>query len=197
MKIVIEQDQDPMETPRGWENLGVMVCFHSRYNLGDETDLKQSMFEGWEELEAHLLRPCDEENDDLGPGVGATHVLPLYLHDRSGITMNTTGFTGGWDSGQVGFIYALEAQRVALGIAKENVEEQLRLEVQTYDQYLTGDIWGYSILDDEDDDHEVDSCWGLFGREYAEEMAEEALRDALTDSFENRMKEKSIERSMI
>lgn len=33
-------------------------------------------------------------------------VLPLYLYDHSGITMNTTGFSCPWDSGQVGWIYA-------------------------------------------------------------------------------------------
>lgn len=182
MKIVIEQDQDPLESPREWENLGVMVCFHRRYNLGDETDLKQSMFEGWEELEKHLR---EEE--------GAICVLPLFLFDHSGITMNTTGFSCGWDSGQVGFIYVTAATMKTTGVQEADVEEQLRLEVATYDQYLTGDIWGYRILDDVGE--EMDSCWGLYGREYAEETAKEALRDALTDSFEDRMKEKSIERS--
>ena len=29
-------------------------------------------------------------------------ILPLYLHDHSGLTMNTSGFHCPWDSGQVG-----------------------------------------------------------------------------------------------
>ena len=33
-------------------------------------------------------------------------ILPLYLYDHSGITMNTCGFSCPWDSGQVGWIYA-------------------------------------------------------------------------------------------
>lgn len=32
-------------------------------------------------------------------------ILPLYLYDHSGITMNTCGFSCPWDSGQVGWIY--------------------------------------------------------------------------------------------
>ena len=35
-------------------------------------------------------------------------MLPLYLYDHSGITMNTTGFSCPWDSGQVGWIYAFK-----------------------------------------------------------------------------------------
>lgn len=32
-------------------------------------------------------------------------ILPLFLYDHSGITMNTSGFNCPWDSGQVGIIY--------------------------------------------------------------------------------------------
>ena len=33
--IKIERDGDA-ESPREWDNVGTMVCWHSRYNLGDE-----------------------------------------------------------------------------------------------------------------------------------------------------------------
>jgi hypothetical protein len=33
--IEVEQD-DNTESPREWDNLGTMICFHSRYNLGDK-----------------------------------------------------------------------------------------------------------------------------------------------------------------
>ena len=47
-------------------------------------------------------------------------------------------------------------------------------EVKTYDQYLTGDVWGYII---EDDSGEVlDSCWGFFGHDYCEEEAKAQLK---------------------
>ncbi|MHC4619185.1 MAG: hypothetical protein ACYTEQ_15685 [Planctomycetota bacterium] len=60
MKVRIEQDPDA-ESPREWDNLGIMVCFHGRYTLGDDADthgLKSEYFDGWAELEAHLRRPC-------------------------------------------------------------------------------------------------------------------------------------------
>lgn len=169
MKVRIEQDIDPM-SPREWDNLGIMVCFHGRYNLGDETDLKSSMFDGWDGLRQHL------ENEE-----GATHILPLYLYDHSGITMRA-GDPGdfravdsaGWDWGQVGFIYATKETMKLIGTAPEDVEDVLRGEVAVYDQYLRGDVWGY-IIEDEDGEH-LDSCWGFFGREHVEEEAESARR---------------------
>lgn len=162
LTLRIEQDEDPM-SPRDWDNLGIMVCFHNRYGLGDKTDLKESMFDGWKELEKHLR----EEEE-------ATHLLPLFLYDHSGITMNTTGFSCGFDSGQVGFIYATQKTIETLGVPLDDVEKQLRQEVETYDQFITGNVWGY-IIEDEDGEH-VDSCWGFFGREHVEAEAAKALK---------------------
>ena len=38
-ELKIVQDTDP-ESPRTWDNLGTMVCFHKRYELGDKTDYR-------------------------------------------------------------------------------------------------------------------------------------------------------------
>jgi hypothetical protein len=37
----------------------------------------------------------------------------------------------------------------------------LEIEVKTYDQYLTGDVYGYVVKDP--DGNCVESCWGFFG----------------------------------
>jgi len=88
------QDEHP-ESPRKWDNLGTMACFHRRYTLGDEDiPFSSDDFNGWDEMEAYIYKELK-----------ALIVLPLYLYDHSGITINTTGFSCRWDSGQVGFIY--------------------------------------------------------------------------------------------
>jgi hypothetical protein len=108
--------------------------------------------------------------------------LPLYLYDHSGITMNTTGFSCRWDSGCVGFIYVTKEQvrkeynvkRITKDIV-DKVTKVLQGEVKTYDQYLTGDVYGYRIskveVCDKGCEHkeEVDSCWGYYGMESVEE----------------------------
>ena len=83
--IQIYQDSNPT-SPREWDNLGTIYCKHRRYDLGD----KHTM--GLEEIISLIKR-----KDVLS--------LPLYLYDHSGITINTTGFSCPWDSGQVGYIF--------------------------------------------------------------------------------------------
>lgn len=83
-------------------------------------------------------------------------MLPLYLYDHSGITIGTGPFGCPWDSGQVGFIYVEWEKAVReYGLTDERfptieekvkrVEEALRAEVKVYDQYLTGDVYGFEV----------------------------------------------------
>ena len=155
-KIIIKYDEDPMD-PRSNDNIGKMICFHKRYDLGDNHDYDSNDYSGWDELREQLIK--DFRNDVI---------LPLYLYDHSGITMNTTGFSCRWDSGQVGFIVVDREMLLALrGVKKitkkerEKLFEYLKSEVEEYDNYITGDAYGY-VIEDEDEE-EVDSCWGYLG----------------------------------
>ena len=44
---------------------------------------------------------------------------------------------------------------------EDKVTKALIQEIETYDQYLEGDIWGYIVFDE--DGEEIDSCWGFYG----------------------------------
>ena len=149
---------DHGESPREWDNLGTMVCFHGRYDLGDKHDFATPV----------ELIVFQDRKDVI--------YLPLYLYDHSGITMNTTGFSCPWDSGQVGIIYITYDQiRKEMVMPKGNkyrpiknitknvykyVIDRLRGEVKTYDDYLRGNVYGFSV---EKDGEDVDSCWGFLG----------------------------------
>ena len=67
-------------------------------------------------------------------------MLPLYLYDHSGITMNTTGFSCPWDSGQVGWIYASKEDalrefggKTFTAATRKKAEDRMRGEVEYYD----------------------------------------------------------------
>ena len=53
----------------------------------------------------------------------------------------------------------------------DKVTNVLESEVKTYDQYLTGDVYGYEIYEvsecDKGCEHKefVDSCWGFYGED--------------------------------
>lgn len=99
-KVVLSIYFDSCPTnPREWDNLGTMVCGHRRYDLGDEQAQNIGLYNSWDEwLENEIIKPNGGEENVV--------YLPLYLYDHGGITMNTTGFSCPWDSGQVGWIYA-------------------------------------------------------------------------------------------
>lgn len=172
------QDEDCI-SPRENDNLGTMICFHPRYNLGDkhEYSTPEEAMINLAENYVDTVEIEEKENEEIQKIVEKNYLmLPLFLYDHSGITMNTTGFSCRWDSGQVGIIYvshkAIKEEYGTLDI--EKATKLLQCEVSEYDKMLTGDVYGLVsetyTKDKEQIDH--DSCWGYFGREYALEALE-------------------------
>ena len=65
----------------------------------------------------------------------------------------------------MGYIYAdrktiLENFGAVNAETREKAENLLRSEVETYDQYLRGECYGYQLYEDGE---EIDSCWGFLG----------------------------------
>lgn len=163
-KIEIIPDEDA-QNPRSedfGEKADTMVCFHSRYNLGDENHgYKTEDYMGWNEMEAKII-------EDHNPVV----IHPLYLYDHSGITISMSHkypYNDRWDAGQVGFIFmsrknALnnwqKSKKTSNQSLRPRVERFLKATIEEYDQYLRGDVYGFEIT--KDGEH-VDSCWGYFG----------------------------------
>jgi len=166
-KIEIFPDDDPMNPRTDYDPLGSMICFHRRYRLGDKHDFSDP----------------DDARMFLKNKRRIAIVLPLYLYDHSGITMSTSPFSCPWDSGQVGWIYITrEKVREEYGCKRiskkmiERVKGYLINEVKEYDQYLTGDVYGYCITeidpnDPDEEGEEVDSSWGYFGDDYCMDEA--------------------------
>lgn len=159
--IRIVEDIDP-QSSRDFCNLGTMVCFHKKYHLGDGGHgLTPSDFEGWADLEDYLRRRED-----------AAVVLPLYLYEHGGITMRTTPFGCRFDSGQVGFIYVAKSTLLVEhgSVDEERARAVLEAEVEAYDDYLTGSVYGFQIEGPDCDD----SCYGFFGRSGLKSAIEDA-----------------------
>jgi len=147
--VEIHQDDDPPNPRTDYDNLGTMVSFHRNYTIGDKHNFKDGA-----EVMAHIK---------------ATKAvwLPVYLFDHSGLTVRTTPFSCPWDSGQVGVIFAEREKvlkeyggRALTRALRAKVEGVLRGEVETFDQMLTGEVYGYVI---KKDDKTEESCWGFYG----------------------------------
>ena len=162
LDVKIFYDTDPT-SPREWDNLGTMLCSHRNYSLGDE-QLVADEYEGWDEVKEMLIKERK-----------AVLVLPLGLYDHSGITMYIGENHDRWDGGQVGFVYVTEEDMKREQAADptynlERAEACIRGEIEEYDKYLRGDVYGFSVTNPKTGD-EIDSCWGFFGIEYAKEEA--------------------------
>lgn len=179
--INIFPDEDPPDPRKEFDHLGTMVCFHRRYNLGDK----------------HEFRDPDEFRVFLKEEKPIC--LPLYLFDHSGITMSTGSekFRAcdpqGWDWGMLGCIYVTRenvrkeynASRVTKMVF-EKVTKLLEAEVEEYDHYLTGNVYGYEITRGcgEEVMEAIDSCWGFFGnpQDYMIPQAKEIINQLIKEA---------------
>jgi hypothetical protein len=166
--VNIIRDEMPFNPRKEFDSLGTMVCWHSRYNLGDVDGSKE--YNSPSELVSYLQRE-------------RCIALPLFLYDHSGITMSTQPFSCPWDSGQVGWIFVerekvykeYSAKRITKTI-REKVVRILQQEVKTYDDYLTGEVYGYEVLKGGET---VDSCWGFYGRDHEKSGLMEAVLETV------------------
>ena len=197
--LTVEQDEYA-ENPREYYNICTMVCWHRHYRLGDKHS-----FDGPDELMQHLYIDvtgkhwCDEHDSDDWQDVikelQATNLIlikPINMYDHSGITVSTSNgypYNDRWDAGCVGFIYVTkktilkECGNVTDENWKERADEYLEGEMTTYDQYLRGECYHFTLeekvhyrnettchhcgevikVDEYDDYEEVDACCGFYG----------------------------------
>lgn len=150
----VEQEEYPENPRTTWDNLGTMVCFHTRYVLGDkDTGYNFRDYASFKEV----LEAINKKENPVA-------ILPIYMYDHSGITIATTPFSCKWDSGQIGYIFLSKKKAIeeyGENYEVEKIKEYLENEVKIYDQYLTGDVYGFTVINKEGE--EEDSCWGFYG----------------------------------
>jgi len=146
-------------SPREGETFGNIIGWHRRYQIGDLNPFSTSEdFCVW--LKTH-------------PSI----VLNLYMYDHSGVSLNTTGFSDPWDSGQIGYVF-VELEKVRRHYGKKRVSKKtvaavqqvLREEVESYSQYLKGEVYGFSLQKtctcvtcQKEQEETLDSCGGFYG----------------------------------
>lgn len=193
--LTLKQDYDA-ENPREWDNVCTMICWNRSYRLGD-----RHSFNNPDEFMQHLYLDvtgkhwCDEHDDDYWKDIYeellATDLVlikPIRAYEHSGIALSTSDsypFNDRWDSYFAGFIFVTKETifKECSGITEENwkerADEYIEGEIETYNQYFSGEIYGYiltkketqqekcphcgEVLSECEEDVEVQSCWGFYG----------------------------------
>lgn len=150
--IKIYQDEFAEDPRESFDNLWTMFCYHKRYHLGDANPYSPYDFSNWGELFAMI-------EVDYKPAL----ILPLYAMDHGNIVMARVPFQDPWDSGQVGYAFVernkLLAEYGQKRFTKALAEKALKVldgEIETYNQWLGCEVYGYRIFDENGED--VDSC---------------------------------------
>lgn len=143
--------------------------------------------------------------------------LDLHCYEHGGITMSCSSgypYNDRWDGGQAGWIYTTKEEVLKCGgmiksdkgnyvkVTERNWKNAaytwMRGEVEMYDQYLQGEVYGYIIdeldMDDQaslesklnvlDEDElewneHTDSCWGYFSNKWGDDLIEEIVKDGI------------------
>lgn len=151
--IEIWQDDYPLNPYEEWDMLGTFYHWHKNGFIGED-----------------ISRLNREDIESYFNGIKANSgiVLPVYLYEHSGQTISTTPFSCRWDIGQVGF-YIVTAENIRKEYSckriskktRETAREVLVSEIKTIDQWLRGEVYGYSVLNE--DGEQLESCGGFFG----------------------------------
>ena len=81
---------------------------------------------------------------------------------------------------------AAAAVAVLLAVAEVDMES----EVEVYDQYLRGEVYGYTLYEQEEDEWvEQESCWGFYG----DDLLENGITDDAGEGFADALKNDAYE----
>ena len=171
--------EEQPESPREWDNLGTMICFHSRYNLGDKHGFTK------EELIEYINR-----KDVIA--------LPLYLYDHSGLRIYTANGlrSSHWDTSMVGYM-VVDYDTIRQNYNRQRITTKLRLdvikclkgEIETYDLYLRGEVFGFEINKHEicpcckqEITDNIESVWGFYGTDFENNVIYEYMGEKWKDA---------------
>ena len=190
--LFLVNDTNPQNPRAEQNNFGKMICFHRRYNIGDEhkfndpdeflVDLLEEKLGDTDAAEDKFAELSSEVDDTLyksqyGQYRKAIHenilkflsssyvIEPIFMYDHSGITINTKGFACPWDSGQVGWIFAShDTIKNEFGQINDETIEKAKV-------LLKSEVKEYDYyLTDQcygfrlyKSNEEIASCWGFSG----------------------------------
>lgn len=171
--ITVHPDQNPANPCEEQDMLGTMLCWHSRYNLGHKHDYRSV-----------------EDIVDFLNHEKPTILMPLYLYDHSGISISTHPFSCPWDSGQVGWVYTTQqcilkewsCSQLSPQL-QQKARERIEGEVRHYNDYLTGQVYGFEATHNNTLIHSV---WGYYGDPDTSGLIEDAkasIDDHMTAHF--------------
>ena len=199
LTITYHQEEYPPNPRKEFDNLTTMLCNHPRYDLGDkQADNVYEMDDAAIFAPLYLhdhsgitishgpIRKVDHNGHHAILGYGT---LETILHNA---IIQSPGMA--WDTSMVGYVYINRADLLK-EFERKRLSNKLLLkaadilmdEVKEYNMYLTGDVWGYTVEDE--DGFVLDSCGGYYELERAKADAMRAANYIVEKEVENTLED--------
>ena len=141
------------ENPREMGNICKIIVCNRKYVLGD-INLKENDFNSFDDFFNKMKRKYN-------PFV----ILPLYVLDHSGLHLSLTRLCQ-WDSSLIGVIL-IKKRELKNGFKLKKVTDNeitlaktvINQELQTYNDYLVGNVYGFKIFENGE---VVNSVWSFY-----------------------------------
>ena len=209
-KLSFHQDNDS-EDPRHWDPPATMLCWSKRYSLGDKHNydtINDALYSLCEQYGLDAETICKFQDGDKSPKQRDQRIMDelkehvcikfIYMFDHSGITISVDDFRDAWDSGVVGIIY-MDKQTTLDNFPNADevswymiAEQHLRDEVNEYDQWINGDIYGYcleKLVKCEHCNHEVEEHIDSMGGFYGNDILTNGMLEYLPEDIVNKLME--------
>lgn len=188
--INIYYDESP-ESPRELSNLGTFYTAHRYYCPEKEFDKEFDIDEVFVDGRCGHFRKSFLRD---------YIALNIYLYDHSGQAISSGSFSCRWDSGWFGIVAVpVEAVKKEFGWDKitsyrrRKIKGYLQNEIDTYNEYVHGEVYGFQITPSGDDSEVIDSCWGYFGDDGLDQLKDEC-RDIIDYQILRQKKQEIEER---
>ncbi len=170
IRILADDDHDRNIADSCDPTWAALHCFHRRYRMPRVDSLPSADdCDGWADMRERIE----------AKGFQAFNVSMI---DHSGTSVKIGSFHDPWDSGQIGFAV------VPADVAPDVALERATALVREWDDYMTGNVWGFDVTDAHG--QHIESCWGFVGDEGAKQAMVEA-RAAAEAEFDRRLTDES------
>lgn len=177
-RLVIKYD-DSAESPRQWDNLGYFITCEKQHNSPDDNeDLKSLIQNAGDEsssLEEHIEKiKAEMKNNGYGT---VRYITPVCRYEHGNVVYRR-GTAHGFDYSNCGFYIVTKDE----GLTVEQIEKNIDAELETYTQWMNGEVYGFMLYDEQGE--QIESVWGFYDiediREYLpDEWKNENLEDYL------------------
>ena len=179
--IKIYRDDDS-QSPEEWQDENLfLVAYHRDFTV--DKKISQGLAQC---ITNNGKYEDDSINDEARQYIKDYYIFGLEAYIHSGVHLSllheSNYLDRAWDVSQLGLVFVSKKEWKSRKAAKEGASALL----ETWNDYLSGNIYGYVIEDKEGEN--LDSCWGFYG-DYEENALKEA-RDIA--EYSNKELEKKI-----